>query len=109
MDWLLPGAGLDRLELDTNRLNHFDYQNGDSLEGSGTTDIVTTFFEDKDGCSGSALWAAYLSIDPATESFSIFRHDPTNPASLASDIINAIHQDQRGVLWLATANGLDRL
>ena len=103
------GAGLDRLELETNRLTHFRYQNGDSVEVSGTTNIVTTFFEDSNRLLWIGTLGGLLKYDPATESFSIFRHDPTNPASLASDVINAIHQDQRGVLWLATANGLDHL
>ncbi len=41
--------------------------------------------------------------------FKVFRHDPNDPTSLASDDISFIHQDVEGMLWLATwGGGLDR-
>lgn len=38
-----------------------------------------------------------------------FRHEPANPASLVSDSIFALLEDQRGTFWVGTENGLDAL
>lgn len=39
----------------------------------------------------------------------VYRHDPQQPASLASDDIRAVLQDQAGHLWIGTPEGLDLL
>ncbi|WP_010135253.1 hybrid sensor histidine kinase/response regulator transcription factor [Ochrovirga pacifica] len=36
-------------------------------------------------------------------------HEPSDPNSLPSDIIRAIHEDHLGNIWLGTANGLSKL
>ncbi|MCP3956308.1 MAG: response regulator [bacterium] len=42
-------------------------------------------------------------------SFEVFRHDPTDPGSVASDDISFLLEDSEGILWLATwGSGLDR-
>jgi PAS domain S-box-containing protein len=41
-------------------------------------------------------------------SFTVYRHDPTDPASLSGNTIYAILEDTAGDLWLGTPQGLDR-
>lgn len=41
--------------------------------------------------------------------FTIFRHDPADPASLSFSEIYGIVEDEEGYLWVGTANGLNRM
>ena len=50
-----------------------------------------------------------MSYDKKTDSFTYYRHDPANPASLSSDAVFAAFEDSAGRLWVGTAVGLDRL
>jgi signal transduction histidine kinase/ligand-binding sensor domain-containing protein len=47
-------------------------------------------------------------FDPQTKTFTIYSHDPTDPASLSDDHINAVFFDRFGNLWVGTQNGLDK-
>ena len=48
-------------------------------------------------------------FDPATQSFTHYRHDEKVPSSLADDHVRAILEDARGRLWVGTLGGLDLL
>jgi signal transduction histidine kinase len=48
-------------------------------------------------------------LDPATETFTHFRHQAGNPRSLSVDDVNCAYQDRDGSLWVGTNYGLDRL
>lgn len=59
------------------------------------------------------LWVATdgVGIDiyqPATGEIRNFRNDPTNPRSLASDILRAVSIDRGGGIWVATDLGVSR-
>ncbi len=41
-------------------------------------------------------------------SFTHYKHDPENPASISDSAINSIYLDSLGQLWVGTASGLDR-
>ena len=42
-------------------------------------------------------------------SFSVYRHDPEDPNSLASNDVRALAEDQNGIMWVGTwGGGLDR-
>lgn len=46
----------------------------------------------------------------ASDTFTTYRHDPKNPASLASDSVRAIQIDGRGRIWVGTSDaGVDIL
>ncbi len=56
--------------------------------------------------------------NPQTERFVHYTHDPSDPvgmgessdpASLSSNTINAIYEDERGIIWVGTEDGLDWL
>ena len=48
-------------------------------------------------------------IEPVSGETRALRHVPSDPASLASRGVFALHLDQRGDLWVGTTRGLDRL
>ena len=80
------------------------------LSGSLSGNNIRALHAGTDG----ALWIGTYSnglsrFDHASEKFRTFRHDPDNPSSLSSDRIYAITSDNRGGVWLGTANGLDRV
>ena len=76
----------------------------------GATGIshVTVNFITGDGKDG--LWVATRGglnhYQPDTGLVRQFRHDPNNPNSLPSDIVRGVVVDQRGVVWIATSQGL---
>ena len=37
--------------------------------------------------------------------FTVFRHQPSNPASLSGNIITSLLEDKDGIIWIATADG----
>ena len=49
-----------------------------------------------------------IKFDPATEQFTSYKHNPNNRNSLGNDAIYEIQEDDKGYLWIATGNGLDR-
>ncbi|MGB6308992.1 MAG: two-component regulator propeller domain-containing protein, partial [Steroidobacteraceae bacterium] len=54
--------------------------------------------------AGLARW------NRATDSFTVYRHDPANPASLASDAVHNVLVDGRGRIWVGTSDaGIDIL
>ncbi|MFD2932782.1 ligand-binding sensor domain-containing protein [Spirosoma flavum] len=58
------------------------------------------------------LWVAthdgVVWIDPKTQRYHSYRHDPTNPHSLRSNLVHCVLIDQRGQVWFGSAKGLDR-
>ena len=47
-------------------------------------------------------------LDPKTQRFKQFRHDPNNPSSLSNDDVGHLLIDHDGTLWAATWDGLNR-
>ena len=43
-------------------------------------------------------------LDPKTNKFTHFRHNPDNPSTISSDEVRAIYEDKQGVLWIGTGN-----
>jgi signal transduction histidine kinase/ligand-binding sensor domain-containing protein/CheY-like chemotaxis protein/HPt (histidine-containing phosphotransfer) domain-containing protein len=105
--WLGTEDGLVR--YDGHDLYRYAYTRSDphSLPGNFIWDIVEDAHHDlwiavKEG--GVARW------NRASDTFTVYRHDPRNPASLASDTVRAIVLDARGQLWIGTSEtGVDVL
>jgi signal transduction histidine kinase/ligand-binding sensor domain-containing protein len=47
-------------------------------------------------------------FDPRTRTFTVYSHDPEDPAGISDDYVNAVFFDRFGTLWAGTQNGLDR-
>ncbi len=60
-----------------------------------------------------SLWigtqAGLNRLDRRTGEVTVYANDPTIPASLSSNTIWALCQDQAGIVWIGTDRGLDRL
>ena len=105
--WLGTEDGLVR--YDGHELYRYAYTRGDakSLSGNFIWEIVEDAHHDlwlavKEG--GLARW------NRESDTFTVYRHDPRNPDSLASDAVRAVMLDARGRVWIATSEtGVDVL
>jgi signal transduction histidine kinase/ligand-binding sensor domain-containing protein/CheY-like chemotaxis protein/HPt (histidine-containing phosphotransfer) domain-containing protein len=105
--WLGTEDGLVR--YDGHELVRYAYSRtvGGGLPGNFIRDIVEDSHHDlwigvKD--AGLARW------NRATDTFTVFRHDPADPASLASDATRVVRLDARGRVWVGTSGaGVDAL
>lgn len=79
--------------------------------GTIANDNVLSIFEDNSG----TIWVGYIngidSLDRKSGNFIHFKHDPENPNSLSTDILNSrsITEDKWGNLWIGTTDGLNKL
>ncbi|MDX2436862.1 MAG: SpoIIE family protein phosphatase, partial [Acidobacteriota bacterium] len=70
-----------------------------------------SIFQDRSG----ALWFGTFGggldrLDPSTDIFTHYRHDPEDPFSISHDFIRLAYEDREGVLWVGTqGGGLNRL
>ncbi|WP_161887884.1 sensor histidine kinase [Pontibacter russatus] len=78
-------------------------------------DTVATIYKDSRGefwlgHASSKIGNGYLSrFNLQTRTFTSYRHDANDPASLSYGSIYAILEDSLQHIWIATGNGLDRL
>ncbi len=99
------GGGLARFDRANN--SFVSYQSSDNPQSLGG-DRVSAIFEDRDGW----LWVGTRDggvslLNPDTDLFQRFTHDPEDPKSLSSNFVRAIMEDQDGTLWIATDKGLN--
>ncbi len=106
--WVATYAGLDHWQPLEHGFTHLRHVAADAHSLSGTR--ISQVLQDRSG----AFWVTSNDggldlLDQDGHIAAVYRHDPKNPASLASDDVRAILQDQAGNLWLGTAQGLDLL
>jgi two-component system, sensor histidine kinase ChiS len=77
-----------------------------SVEDGLSQSTVRAIFQDTHGFMWFGTDDGLNRYDGYT--FTIYKHDPENPASLSDNSINTIYQDSFGDLWFGTASGLDR-
>jgi signal transduction histidine kinase/ligand-binding sensor domain-containing protein/CheY-like chemotaxis protein/HPt (histidine-containing phosphotransfer) domain-containing protein len=105
--WFATEDGLAR--FDGHEFHRYAYSRNarGGLPGNFIRDIAAGAHHDlwiaiKEG--GLARW------NRLTDSFTVYRHDPANPASLASDAARAVLVDARGRVWIGTEDaGIDVL
>jgi PAS domain S-box-containing protein len=112
--WIGTFEGLDYFDFKTETFAH--YLNDPANPQSLSFNQAVSVFVDRDnqlwvGTYGGGLNRLDLNRpenrDPATARFTIYQHDPKNPASLSNDAIFAIHQSPDGTLWFGTQSGLN--
>ncbi len=108
-------GGLNRYDRQTGTFTR--YPHDPAVPGSLAHNLVRAIHQDRAG----TLWIGTggggldrFEVDapesaPGTATFTHFRHDPDDPASLSHDFVQAVHEDRTGRLWVGTRAGLDRL
>ncbi|MFN2223683.1 MAG: two-component regulator propeller domain-containing protein, partial [Candidatus Promineifilaceae bacterium] len=74
-----------------------------SLENGLSQSTVTAILQDDQGFMWFGTLDGLNRYDGYT--FKVFKHDPTDPATLSDNAISALYQDQAGILWIGTENG----
>jgi ligand-binding sensor domain-containing protein/signal transduction histidine kinase len=111
-----------------NRYNHkkeqfYRYQNNPQNPNSISYNEIYTIFEDGSGTIWIGTWGGGLNkvvyvkqadhtlSNSAGDSiiFVHFRHDPKNPNSLLNDKISSVAEDDNGLLWIGTREGISIL
>ena len=105
--WFATEAGVDR--FDGVRFRNYRTERG--KPGS----LASSFARDLEVAADGGLWVAtdgggVSRWDPATNSFTTWRHDPNDSTTIASDRIRTIAAATDGTVWIGTREGgLDRL
>jgi len=106
---VLEGGGLVHFDLTRGVLERYANVPGDPE--SLPRGVVQKVLRTRDG----SLWAATADAGLArlargSRTFQLFRHDPKDAGSLASDDLLFLYQDRAGTLWVGTVDaGLDEL
>jgi ligand-binding sensor domain-containing protein/class 3 adenylate cyclase/predicted metal-dependent HD superfamily phosphohydrolase len=66
---------------------------------------VYCLIEDKDNYLWVCTKEGLGRLDPSTGWYQFFQHDPSDPASIGSNIIRYAMQDKEGTIWVATEIG----
>lgn len=103
--WVGTGAGVDRIDAATNTVERV--MPNASWAGTPGDNRVLAILRDRN----DALWVGTARdglgrLDEETQRFRVYRHDETDPRSLAGDRIEALYEDTSGRLWVGTTDGL---
>jgi signal transduction histidine kinase/ligand-binding sensor domain-containing protein len=100
--WSATWDGLCRLDSLTNRFTRYT----PALQGRGLNYYAIAQAPD------GSLWLGgnfgLHRFDPQTKTFTIYGHDPENPASISDNHVTAVFFDRLETLWAGTQNGLDK-
>jgi signal transduction histidine kinase/ligand-binding sensor domain-containing protein len=100
--WVGTSEGLDRLERVTGTFVHL-------LAGRAVTSIL----RDDQGTlwagTDDGLWSLEPRAADLVEHFPYDPERPDDPGRISSDVVMALLEDDQGVLWIGTLNGLDGL
>ena len=104
--WIGTNKGLNRLDEKTGKFTRYLSSDKDTIPG----DRIAAIAEAPDG----TLWLGLdreglCHFDPVADTFTLYKHDPERPNSLADPTIYDLFVDPDGVVWIGTARqGLDR-
>jgi len=101
--WFATSYGLQR--FDGRWVKSYSHDQGAT---SLSDDFVLDLVVDDDGLLWIATSNGLNQLDPKTDVFTRFFHDPEDPASLPSSQINAVTLDTQNDIWAATEDGLAR-
>ncbi len=104
--WIGTSSGLDLFDRRSGTFTHIT----DPSQPEGATSAgVGAILEDRAGFLwvGTSGQGAYR-FDQKNKTFRYYQSDTGNPASLSSNIVLDIYQDDDGIIWLATSGGLNK-
>jgi len=98
--WVGSWEGLNVFDRQSRRFKRIDLKNNQ----------ITALYRDRH----DRIWIGTYSgglycFDPDDRQFTHFQNDVHRPASLCSNMVLSILQDQSGLFWIGTGNGLDAL
>ena len=97
------GGGADVIDPVTGLIRQLPY---DAAKGAITSANVTAFAEDAQGNMWIGTQGGGLDLARGDGTvFKVFRHEPTEPASLSANTVFAITVDADGRVWVATDGG----
>ena len=103
MIWIATSRGLDKLNPETNFIEHFYHSVDDT--NSISNDIIICLSEDKKG----NIWIGtdnglnkYIKTD---NKFIRYLHNPENKNSLSINTVFYIYHDKAGKIWIGTSGG----
>lgn len=97
------GGGLNQIDLARNSFHHFRHDSNNAA--SLSSDRLRSLYEARDGMLWIGTYDGGLNrYNPRTGTFKHYRGRDTG---LESDFVREMLQDHRGVLWVATDNGLN--
>ena len=71
-----------------------------------STNDLTTIYKDSKGNLYIGTWQGGLILfDPDTEKFTIYHHDPEDPASVSNESTHLFHETKNGLVWFGTLGG----
>jgi len=103
--WVGTQTGLSRYAGDSEGFTVFRPRLG---RRSIANEYILSLFEDREGNLWVGTYGGINRLDPARDSVSLFRSDPTDPSSVSNNYCFAVTEDSAGALWLGTGGGLNR-
>jgi ligand-binding sensor domain-containing protein/signal transduction histidine kinase len=104
--WVGTGGGLDKLDSSSKKFIHYWKDSGIS-DTWGSVYWVLSIFVDRDRLIWLGTQNGLVEFDKAAGSFTLYKNNPNDTASLGNNSVSSICQDKNGFLWLSTAAGLD--
>ena len=102
--WVGCEEFLDRFDPVTETFTHYSIDAGTA---QGERRPVIHISQDHTGMLWLATKEGLYRFDPSTGQSTHFKHDPNDPFSLSSDLVQYTHEDGEGTLWVASSEGLD--
>jgi len=104
--WFATSTGLHRFD----GYQYKSWFNDPLLSNSLAKDRLETVFAGRNGVIWIGTFEGGLDrVDPQTGSFTHYRYNSKDPASLSNDSVTAILEDRDGDIWVGTHGGLNRL
>ena len=104
--WVGTGKGLDRVDVETGKVNRHSTRSDPSRPAMPEGANVTTLMQDSEGVLWVGTTAGLLRLDPRTATPAVFRHKDGDSTSLPSDAVEALLEDESHRIWVGTENGL---
>jgi ligand-binding sensor domain-containing protein len=106
--WIGTSSGVNIRNQKTGKYS-FLVNEADNLQSIAGAEVRKVLFSPRHKCYWFALWGAGMDkYELKSKSFTHFKHNP-NINSISDDYVNDIIEDNEGMIWIATGNGLNRL
>jgi len=100
--WVGTHSGVARLDPASGALDRVTFASGDPDSNN-----VRGMLVDRSGMLWATSRGGVHRLDPRTRQVKSWRHDPSDPASLADNVTRPLMEDSKGRLWIGTFDGLD--